>query len=517
VTESSAAAQRRAGQGQVACGQVIVQNTRLRNDVGPCDGDGIVVGADNIVINLNGHRILGNSDQGASGEFAGIRLGERTGVMVTGNRGGRGSEQKATVSGFEAGVVLDGGSGNTVKNLIVRDNVGLDDAFNAELGDGIVLFDSASNRIGNNVVVGNGIFDGIGVLGSASDNNIIQENTVEDTVGPSDGGPAGQGIIVNGSDGFTEGLISGTRTQGNIVRRNASAGLSNINNTEAQIVGNTVEDNGLTNVGGIGIGIQAGFGFGGPGTATRVLIQDNEVHGNDFDGIQIRRGALENRIINNNAADNALDPDRVIGAFDLRDLNDHCDSNVWSGNVWGSGFYNPPCVTNGGSGPPLAPTTEGPFFGNNTCVDQIDNDQDGLFDRSDPDCDVEGPFGDPSCSDGIDNDGSGAADGDDPSCFPLTEGSPGDPTCSDGIDNDGDTRIDGDDPDCMEGEGLPGSRECNDGRDNDGDGLVDGDDPDCMEGEGLPGSRECNDGIDNDGDGLIDGDDPDCQEIITEP
>jgi parallel beta-helix repeat protein len=418
----------------------------------------------------------------------------------------------ATVSGFEAGVVIDGGSANTVQNLIVRDNVGLDDAFNAELGDGIVVFDSPSNLIIGNTVVGNGIFDGIGVLGQTSDNNTIRGNTVEDTIGSSDGGPAGQGIIVNGAEGIDPTVITGTRTEGNTVRRSASGGIANVNNTKARITGNIVEDNGQTNVAGNGIGVQAGFGFGGPGIVTRVLIQDNEVHGNFEHGIQIRRGARENRIIDNNAADNALNPDKIFTrSFDLTDLNDHCDSNVWQGNVWGSGFYNPPCVTTGGSGPPLAPTPEGPLFNNQTCGDQIDNDQDGLFDLSDPDCDVEGPFGDPSCSDGIDNDGGGTVDGEDTNCFPPTEGSPGDRTCSDGIDNDGDTRTDGDDPDCMEGEGLPGSRECQDGRDNDGDRLIDRDDPDCQ-GEGLPGSRECNDGVDNDGDRLIDGRDPDCQE-----
>jgi hypothetical protein len=40
------------------------------------------------------------------------------------------AEKTATLTGFEAGVVIDGGSANTVQNLTVRDNIGRDDPFN---------------------------------------------------------------------------------------------------------------------------------------------------------------------------------------------------------------------------------------------------------------------------------------------------------------------------------------------------------------------------------------------------
>jgi parallel beta-helix repeat protein len=431
---------------------VITQNTVLRNDVGPCPGDGIVIGADNITVNLNGHRVLGNSDQGRSGEFAGIRLPGRTGVTVTGHPGGQASGQMATVSGFEAGVVIGGGSANTVENLAVRDNIGKDEPFFAELGDGIVIFDSPSNRILNNVVVHNGIFDGIGVLGPASDNTIVQGNTVEDTVGPSDGGPAGQGIIVNGAEGTTATRISGTMTADNTVRGNASGGLANINNVDASIVRNIVEDNGHTNLGGNGIGVQFGLGRQS-GVATRVLIEDNEVHRNNHYGITIREGAHENRIINNDAARGGP---TFSGNFDLHDGNRNCDSNVWLGNTWGTGLYNRPCTATGGSGPPFP---VGP----------------------------EGPFGDPTCHDHLDNDRNELTDADDAGCQPPPpeqEGPPGDPTCFDGIDNDQDhperLYVDQNDPDCRppepEGEEFGN---CSDLHDNDQDGFTDVEDPDC--------------------------------------
>jgi parallel beta-helix repeat protein len=408
----------------------------------------------------------------------------------------------ATVSGFEAGVVIDGGSANTVQNLIVRDNVGLDDPFNAELGDGIILFESASNLIVDNVIKNNGIFDGVGVLGGAADGNTIHRNIVEGTVGPAPppprpgssppfvGGPAGQGIIINAA-GFGENVgqtITGSIVRDNVVRGNASAGIANVNVIDSEVVGNAVGRNGLRNSRGNGIGLQlAPTAIAG---SSNVLIQGNEVHGNGAHGIVIEGRATENRIIDNDAADNNVLGSAFRRFFDLFDGNPACDSNVWSGNVWGSGLYSPVCVTNNGTGPP-APT--GPET-----------------------------FDDPSCSDGFDNDEDGLADGDDPDCVPPPfENSNVPRTCTNGLDDDGDGLVDLDDPGC-EPEGVPGEPACSDGIDNDGDGLVDLDDPDCRDSgvppapppeasEGPPGSPTCSDGIDNDRDRLIDGDDPDCQ------
>jgi parallel beta-helix repeat protein len=442
----------------VSCGQTITKNTTLTADVGPCAGDGIIIGADNITLNLNGRRVFGNSDQGASGEFAAIRLAGRTGVTVTGRPGKSG--KTATLTGFEAGVVIDGGSANTVQNLTVRDNIGRDDPFNAELGDGIAIFDSPSNRILSNVVAHNGIFDGIGVLGSTSDNTTIQGNTVEDSVGPRPepgsnvggtvGGPAGQGVIVNGSDGATRGAITGTKIEGNTIRRNGSAGIANINHVDASIVRNTIEGNGFTNRSGNGIGIQAGLGFR-IAFATRILVQGNEVHGNGENGILIRQGASENRIIDNDAADNNA-AFEFLRSFDLHDENEGCDSNVWSGNIWGAGLFDPACVTAGGSGPPFPVGPEG-SFGDATCTDGLDNDQDGLTDFGEPDCqpppqEPEGPEGDPSCSDGLDNDQDQLTDGDDPDCGPAEPEGPEFGNCRDGQDNDKDGAADGFDSDC---------------------------------------------------------------------
>jgi hypothetical protein len=43
---------------QILCGQVITENLILENDFGPCSGDGIIIDADGIYIDGNGHKII---------------------------------------------------------------------------------------------------------------------------------------------------------------------------------------------------------------------------------------------------------------------------------------------------------------------------------------------------------------------------------------------------------------------------------------------------------------------------
>lgn len=331
------------------CGQVLTQNARLTADIGPCPADGIIIGADRVRLNLDRYRIFGFDGPG-DGTAAGIRLPGRTGVLI----------RNGTVSGFDAGVVLNGGRANTVSGMTIRDNVGPDDVFTSELGDGIILFDSAANNIVDNVVTGNGVFDGIGVFGFDGDDNSIRNNLVTDTIGPASGGPAGQGIIVNGAEEVPGEFITGTRVVNNVVRGNGSAGLSNTNSTDGSIENNTVEDNGLENSNGNGIGVQ--IGRLDPVTDTGLLIKGNRVRGNGQDGIQLSFRVQGNQIVDNISTDNSRQIRRFAGLvwFDLLDRNVNCGTNVWSGNTWGAALYRPDCVTAGGSGPSPPPPAPAP-------------------------------------------------------------------------------------------------------------------------------------------------------------
>src|SRR3712207_4871412 len=90
-----------AGGSHVGCGQVITQSTTLDSNVGPCPGDGIVIGADDITLDLGGHSVVG------TGSSVGIALRVRSGVRVV----------NGTVTGFGDGVGVSLGSRNTIEGL----------------------------------------------------------------------------------------------------------------------------------------------------------------------------------------------------------------------------------------------------------------------------------------------------------------------------------------------------------------------------------------------------------------
>src|SRR5881296_2888162 len=50
----------------LSCGETITQDTTLDSDLLDCPGDGIVIGADNITLDLNGHTIDGSGLSGCN-------------------------------------------------------------------------------------------------------------------------------------------------------------------------------------------------------------------------------------------------------------------------------------------------------------------------------------------------------------------------------------------------------------------------------------------------------------------
>lgn len=307
------------------CGDVVTASTRLTTDIGPCAHDGLIAGADNITINLGGHRVFGQA--GTAGDGVGIRVPGRTGVTV---RNGR-------VTDFDAGVsVEDGASHNSIRDLLLRDNIG--DVNESDFGDGIAVSGANDNVIRENTVVHNGPFDGIGLFGPSSRNsvekNVVRENDLPfvESFSMDDGirveGPGAKENVVrknavnrNGLDGIA--VFSDQRT-GNL-------------NTANVVEKNTVEANGF------------GFLDARPGDGIRLflranetLVNGNEVHANAGSGIQV--DSMSNRILKNDARRNVKHPTDPASDFDLLDSNPNCDRNTWSRNLFVTA--SPACTTN---------------------------------------------------------------------------------------------------------------------------------------------------------------------------
>ncbi len=318
-----------AGAATLACGAVVTTNTVLENDVGPCPNGGLVIGADNITLDLNGHEVFG---QAGHGDGAGILLFRRTGVTV----------RNGTVREFDGGVVIEGGAGNRVENVNARNNIGRSRV--TPWGDGIAVLSSRNNTIFGNNAVNNGPFSGIGVYSEidldhprqtsgVSTGNVIDSNTVVDNRISRTGGVAdtdNDGIRIEpGSIGNT---IVNNRVSGN--------GLDGIA-IFARSTDNVIRHN-LSTGNGFRASARRGDGIRVFATANRTVIEHNQATRNGDHGIIV--GSLDNRIVLNTAVYNRRLPPLNVNnpAFDLRDQHPTCDNNLWQDNRYGT--VNPPCA-----------------------------------------------------------------------------------------------------------------------------------------------------------------------------
>lgn len=374
----------------VTCGQVLKVSTTLYNDVGPCSGDGLIVRGNKITVNLNGHRVFATN---GPEETVGIRLGMVTGTEVVG---------PGTVEGFDGGVAIFGGSGNSIRGITTQNNIN-DLEGPCDFGDGIVALNSDNNVISGNAVIHNGPYSGIALV-EDSDGNSLRDNNVQNNNVPNvkpDGsrGPCGGGMMaVNGREHDIGVRIEGpgannNRVESNSIDGNLLAGVSLHStvlaegqppNTNNLVVGNSVSRNGSPTVPGFGAPDQ-GYGVGGiillahgaDGEAERAYantISNNTVADNVGSGIYLPASTHDNRVegnvVNNNTGGHGIvvsgptthttgDP-LATGAHhntilrnqgsgntyaDGADYNANCGTNQWSGNVFATA--NQPCV--GGS------------------------------------------------------------------------------------------------------------------------------------------------------------------------
>ena len=218
-----------------------------RNDLHNCVGEGLVAGADDIVIDLNGHTVdgpdylLGNVVNGQEEGFpAGIRVSGKKNVLVTSSKPGGAVQQfgygvlmtsgtihstvenltvsRNAMSGVELFDADDGRNGNTVRNNTIHSNelgVSLlagtsaarvlnNDIFGS-LGEAVLIEFSDSNWFENNRMVGipldpNLDSDG-GVLIRGSAGNTIKGGEIRDT------GDAGVGIDQGANDNTVQDVV----------------------------------------------------------------------------------------------------------------------------------------------------------------------------------------------------------------------------------------------------------------------------------------------------------------------
>jgi large repetitive protein len=163
----------------VGCGAVITTDTTLDSDLVDCPNNGIVIGADDITLDLNGHRIDGD---GTPAEGCNPRK-EVCDVGVVNERHDGVNVKGGSTREFAVGVLVAAARDNRVRDISSSKN----DFFGAVIADStrsVVRGGSFSHNIPPEG-------DGIGLFGS--DHIKIEGNSIKDNRGP--------GIHVDGSNG----------------------------------------------------------------------------------------------------------------------------------------------------------------------------------------------------------------------------------------------------------------------------------------------------------------------------
>jgi len=139
------------------CDARITAETTLNENIGPCPGDGLVIGANGITLDCAGHTINGT---GTNDTSAGIRLTGMSGITV----------ENCYVTEFWYGLVLDNSSNNSFVRNMADKNV-YDGFLLYSSSDGNVLSGNTANDnvLGDGFYIGNSSSDAL--IGNTADSN----------------------------------------------------------------------------------------------------------------------------------------------------------------------------------------------------------------------------------------------------------------------------------------------------------------------------------------------------------
>jgi hypothetical protein len=207
----------------LSCGEVIKESVKLSTNL-VCTGDGLIIGADGITVDLNGHSLEG---PGPKSSKIGVMLATSSGVTLKG---------PGTISGYQAGTLDTGGQGNTItginyddnqiaifltgakdtdieRNMLTGNDIGMAShsasttTFAKNMLDdnalaGVTLVNTADNKVDTNIIEGsnNGVFADSQSTGNKITTNTIMHNT---------------GVDVNNGNGLPININKNTFTANN--------------------------------------------------------------------------------------------------------------------------------------------------------------------------------------------------------------------------------------------------------------------------------------------------------------
>jgi parallel beta-helix repeat protein len=238
----------------VQCGDVIAQDTTLDSDLLDCPADGIVIGADNITLDLNGHTIDGIS----TSPFHGAR-----GVV--------GTTTESCPIGCSRGVTIENGSIQQFFLGIELNNLQVPMA--------------AHSVIRQLTISGTG-----SAMEVAGDGMQIERNSMDSSMFVSDS----VGVVIERNRLSTGGIGIGGGAHGRVVRNSVSGGTVGISvsdGSDHELVRNVVSGN--------RVGIRA------INSAYRIRVERNFAYANTEDGIQVEccQSLIRSNVANGNGDD----------------------------------------------------------------------------------------------------------------------------------------------------------------------------------------------------------------------
>jgi parallel beta-helix repeat protein len=258
---------------RVTCGRVITVDTTLGNDVRNCHAIGLIVAADGVTLDLNGHTIDGDG------------VSDVEGIQVTGHRDV--TIRNGIVRDFVEGVAVLSG-----RDIVTRD---LTLANHRHVG---LFIDDSRSVVVENIHATHIAFSAVFVTRSSDVH--VTSNVVSDS---------GGGVALR--------LTSASSILGNQISRSDCASVYLLDSSNLNVIdGNTIVSDGCE-----AIAVTAG--------SVRNLVTHNSVR-NAAAGVGIADSD------NNVVISNVLRDNRLVGAYVFGSSNGRVDDNVLTGNGDGS-------------------------------------------------------------------------------------------------------------------------------------------------------------------------------------
>jgi parallel beta-helix repeat protein len=265
----------------VACGDVITVDTTLDADLLNCPGDGLVIGADNVTLDLGGHTIDGDGVEGLY----------KDGIDNTAGHDGVTIRNGAVREFYWMAVALIETANNHVQNLTLSGG-----RQGTLVLDGFGFLDSYSNRIESNVFLPGGW-----IRMEGSNDNLITENS-----------DAGMYLFASRGNRIERNLVQGFQLyesdSNHLTQNDVNGGILVINDSDENVIEKNLVSGGIT------IG---GSYRGEPGGSKRNSVLGNDVHDSSYDGIFIQGptdnpyypspGAIDTLVSGNTVAANSGD------------------------------------------------------------------------------------------------------------------------------------------------------------------------------------------------------------------